>query len=100
MEFRDLSLQCTKVAKCKKRRQVTERALNMLEFEHLAAEAESKTQGQGQKQRKNPRPRTALPRGQGQECSRPRPKTKNTGINVLQKKDVQNFFQAFSKQKI
>ena len=33
-------------------------------------------------------------RGQGQECSRPRPRIKGTGASVLQKKGLQNFFQA------
>ena len=37
-------------------------------------------------------------RGQGHERSRPR--TKDTGASELQKKGLQNFFQAFSKKKV
>ena len=70
---------------------------------HSRAEVESRTQGL------RPRPRTQKKfqakdslsedknsQGQGQNCLRPR--TKDTNVNVLQKKVFKNFFQAISNK--
>ena len=64
------------------------------------AEVESRTQGSRSRPRtqtkSEAKPRTALPRT---DPSRSRPKTKDTCASVLQKKGLQNFFQAISKTK-